>query len=228
MLVLGGHRSPELGEAFLRALIEGVLGDAAARAWGHAEFGGVADHVDHGPVGDPDQRILNRIAVGGLDHQAGRELVALGHGGDGAFGLEPTSIGLAVGGKRGAIDLTEGAELMQERATRSHSSLASSHSSAGGVGKAASGFGSCSLSGRFPGLPLSNLREVGLGLRPRMPSLLQRCDRGICSRCPPCRQLGKALLRPLQRGLLPRKGLPALDRDIDIGGRELDGVKRAR
>ena len=82
-------RTAQSRPAFRRSVVRRAM---RLRALGrHAELGRVADHVGHGPVGDPDQRVLDRVAVGGLDHQAGGQLIALRHLGDRPFGLRSSA-----------------------------------------------------------------------------------------------------------------------------------------
>ena len=64
------------------------------RARRHPEFGGVTDHVRDGFVRRANQRILDRVAVAGLDHQATGQQVAFAHLGDGPFRLASAMVPL--------------------------------------------------------------------------------------------------------------------------------------
>src|SRR5689334_6844874 len=53
-------------------------GEARPRCRGESEFACIADHVARRLVRGADERVLNGVAVGGLNHQSAGQVAALG------------------------------------------------------------------------------------------------------------------------------------------------------
>src|SRR3954470_17748815 len=69
----------EAGELRLGTAVGSAGGNTSPGGWGESKLDGISEHVAGGFVGGAHQRVLNRVAARGLDHQAAGEQIALGH-----------------------------------------------------------------------------------------------------------------------------------------------------
>ena len=74
-LFLPGFDTTDQSRPFTRSGATAVDRQSNSCARRQAEFGGVTDHVRGCLVGGADQRVLNRVAVAGLDWRAGDRLL---------------------------------------------------------------------------------------------------------------------------------------------------------
>jgi hypothetical protein len=94
----------EAGELRLGTAVGSPGGNTSPGGWGESKLDGISEHVAGGFVGGAHQRVLNRVAARGLDHQTAGEQIALGHFRKGCFGGDPPRVSLAVGGQWVLVD----------------------------------------------------------------------------------------------------------------------------